>query len=195
MINGTQFICALGSEAVERAGYLALQADVVAALTVEALSGISRAFDEDIHKARPHPGQQEVAERLRKLLQYKGDQSEITSNYIIFASTFDIFDWLFVESHSDSSRVQDAYTLRCCPQVHGIAHDTIKFTKSVLNVELNSATDNPVCFSNLFLLFLTLIFRWFFVIVKKPSLAETFMVSIQLKSWIIWQSVFMRSVQ
>merc|ERR1719322_2103202 len=56
MINGTQFICALGSEAVERAEYLALQADVVAALTVEALSGISRAFDEDIHKARPHPG-------------------------------------------------------------------------------------------------------------------------------------------
>lgn len=126
MINGTQFISSLGTEAVERARNIALQADVVAALTVEALSGTSRAFDAAIHKARPHCGQQEVAERMRTLLQYHGKRSQIT------------------DSHKNCNRVQDSYTLRCCPQVHGIAHDTIKFTKSTLDVELNSATDNPM---------------------------------------------------
>ncbi|XP_078489357.1 histidine ammonia-lyase [Ciona intestinalis] len=126
LINGTQFIASIGSEAVERAKYIALQADVVAALTLEALLGTSRAFDSAIHAARPHKGQQAVAQRIRRLLQYGGNPSEIT------------------ESHKNCPRVQDAYTLRCCPQVHGVAHDTIDFVKDILNVELNSATDNPM---------------------------------------------------
>ena len=78
MINGTQFIASLGVEALERAKSIALQADVVAAMTLEALQGTSRAFDEAIHLARPHRGQQAVAARLRKLLQYGGNMSEIT---------------------------------------------------------------------------------------------------------------------
>uniref|UniRef100_H2YBK7 Histidine ammonia-lyase n=1 Tax=Ciona savignyi TaxID=51511 RepID=H2YBK7_CIOSA len=126
LINGTQFIAAIGSEAVERARYIALQADVVAALTLEALQGTSRAFDAAIHGARPHKGQQAVAQRIRRLLQYGGTPSEITEN------------------HKNCPRVQDAYTLRCCAQVHGIAHDTIDFVTNILNVELNSATDNPM---------------------------------------------------
>jgi len=77
LINGTQFIAALGAEAVERANNIAFQADVVAALTLEALQGTSRAFDSAIHEARPHKGQLAVASRLRKLLQYEGYQSEI----------------------------------------------------------------------------------------------------------------------
>ena len=79
---------ALGVEAVERAQNIALQADVVAAMTLEALQGTSRAFDEAIHLARPHRGQQAVAARLRKLLQCGGDMSEITGKYVFmhFAS-------------------------------------------------------------------------------------------------------------
>ncbi|CAK8690659.1 unnamed protein product [Clavelina lepadiformis] len=126
LINGTQFIASLGSEAVQRAKQIALQADVAAALTLEALQGTSRAFDEAIHEARPHKGQLAVAKRLRALLQYGADPSEIT------------------QSHRNCDRVQDAYTLRCCPQVHGIAHDTVEFVNNILNVELNSATDNPM---------------------------------------------------
>ncbi|XP_039261811.1 histidine ammonia-lyase-like [Styela clava] len=126
LINGTQFVSSLGSEAVERAKLIALQADVIAALTVEALKGTSKAFDKRIHDARPHKGQQDVAKRMRILLQYKGNESEIT------------------RSHTTCKRVQDSYTLRCCPQVHGIAHDTIEYVKNILNTELNSATDNPM---------------------------------------------------
>lgn len=76
MINGTQFISSFGTEAIERAKKIALQADVVAALTIEALCGTSKAFDEAIHEARPHKGQGQVAKRLRTLLQYKETPSE-----------------------------------------------------------------------------------------------------------------------
>ena len=87
MINGAQFITALGCEALERANRIALQADVVAALTLEVLQGTSRAFDEAIHLARPHKGQIEVAKRLRTLLQYKCQLSEISGkNYFSFMS-------------------------------------------------------------------------------------------------------------
>jgi len=126
MINGTQFISSFGTEAIERARRIALQADVVAALTIEALRGTSKAFDEAIHEARPHKGQGKVAERLRKLLGYNAGLSEIAMQ------------------NKTYENVQDAYTMRCCPQVHGIAHDTIDFCKSVIDVELNSATDNPM---------------------------------------------------
>lgn len=77
-------MAALGAEAIERAKRIALQADVAAALTLEALQGTSRAFDEAIHSARPHPGQQAVAARLRKLLKYGSEMSEITGCVLFY---------------------------------------------------------------------------------------------------------------
>ncbi|NWX19142.1 HUTH lyase, partial [Aegotheles bennettii] len=98
LINGTQMITSLGCEAVERAGAIARQADIIAALTLEVLKGTTRAFDTDIHAVRPHRGQVEVAFRFRSLLDSDHHPSEIA------------------ESHRFCDRVQDAYTMRCCPQ-------------------------------------------------------------------------------
>ncbi|MXQ81210.1 hypothetical protein E5288_WYG006034 [Bos mutus] len=98
LINGTQMITSLGCEAVERASAIARQADIVAALTLEVLKGTTKAFDTDIHAVRPHRGQVEVAFRFRSLLDSDHHPSEIA------------------ESHRFCDRVQDAYTLRCCPQ-------------------------------------------------------------------------------
>ncbi|XP_067860719.1 histidine ammonia-lyase-like isoform X2 [Heptranchias perlo] len=126
LINGTQMITSLGAEAVERATAIARQADIVAALTLEVLKGTTKAFDSDIHDLRPHQGQIEVAARLRSLLDSDVHPSEIAG------------------SHKFCDRVQDAYTLRCCPQVHGIVHDTIAFVKGILVTEMNSVTDNPI---------------------------------------------------
>ncbi|EEC16235.1 histidine ammonia lyase, putative [Ixodes scapularis] len=114
--------------AVERATILSRQADVVAALTLEVLKGTTRAFESDIQKIRPHWGQGMVAKRLRALLHSETFRSEIA------------------ESHRFCNRVQDAYTLRCCPQVHGIVHDTIDFVRGIITTEMNSATDNPLVF-------------------------------------------------
>ncbi|MBN3316291.1 HUTH lyase, partial [Atractosteus spatula] len=125
LINGTQMITSLGAEAVERAQAIARQADIIAALTLEVLKGTTRAFDSGIHELRPHPGQKEVAFRFRSLLDSDHHPSEIA------------------ESHRFCDRVQDAYTLRCCPQVHGVVNDTIEFVKNIINTEINSATDNP----------------------------------------------------
>ncbi|XP_071439403.1 histidine ammonia-lyase-like [Hetaerina americana] len=129
LINGTQLITSLGAEACERAERLARQADVVASLTLEVLKGTSRAFDSDVQKIRPHKGQASVAKRLRALLHSSTYPSQIA------------------ESHRFCNRVQDAYTLRCCPQVHGIVHDTIDFVHGVITVEMNSGTDNPIVFA------------------------------------------------
>ncbi|XP_064417862.1 histidine ammonia-lyase-like [Latimeria chalumnae] len=129
LINGTQLIASLGCEAVERAAAIARQADIVAALTLEVLKGTTNAFDSDIHNLRPHPGQVEVAFRFRSLLDSDHHPSEIA------------------ESHRFCDRVQDAYTLRCCPQVHGVVNDTIAFVKSIIQTEINSATDNPMVFA------------------------------------------------
>nr|XP_033808286.1 histidine ammonia-lyase [Geotrypetes seraphini] len=129
LINGTQMITSLGCEAVVRADAIAKQADIVAALTLEVLKGTTRAFDSDIHKLRAHPGQMEVAFRFRSLLDSDHHPSEIA------------------ESHRFCDHVQDAYTLRCCPQVHGIVNDTIAFVKNIIMTEINSATDNPMVFS------------------------------------------------
>ncbi|XP_015792070.1 histidine ammonia-lyase [Tetranychus urticae] len=128
LLNGTQLITSLGAEAVEMASNIALQADIVAALSLEVLKGTSRAFDVDVHRIRPHKGQIMVARRLRSLLHSEVHPSEIA------------------ESHRFCDRVQDAYTIRCCPQVHGIVHDTISFVKDVITTEMNSATDNPLVF-------------------------------------------------
>ncbi|XP_010382195.1 histidine ammonia-lyase isoform X2 [Rhinopithecus roxellana] len=130
LINGTQMITSLGCEAVERASAIARQADIVAALTLEVLKGTTKAFDTDIHALRPHRGQIEVAFRFRSLLDSDHHPSEIA------------------ESHRFCDRVQDAYTLRCCPQVHGVVNDTIAFVKNIITIELNSATDNPMVFAN-----------------------------------------------
>ncbi|XP_061495513.1 histidine ammonia-lyase isoform X2 [Rhineura floridana] len=129
LINGTQMITSLGCEAVERASAIARQADIVAALTLEVLKGTTKAFDTDIHSLRPHRGQIEVAFRFRSLLDSDHHPSEIA------------------ESHRFCDRVQDAYTLRCCPQVHGVVNDTIAFVKDIITTELNSATDNPMVFA------------------------------------------------
>ncbi|CAF1219754.1 unnamed protein product, partial [Didymodactylos carnosus] len=126
MINGTQFITALGAEAVERSIMLARQADVIASLTIEALRGSVRAFDPNIHLARPHLGQILVAKRLRSLLASPLHPSEIS------------------DSHENCGKVQDAYSLRCIPQVHGISWDTIMFVHDLITTEMNSATDNPL---------------------------------------------------
>lgn len=130
-INGTQLITALGNEASERASAICRQADVVAALSLEVLKGTTKAFNKEIHDVRPHKGQKLVAARLRSLLHSDVYKSEVA------------------ESHRFCKRVQDAYTLRCSPQVHGIVHDTIEFVQNIISVELNSATDNPMVFADI----------------------------------------------
>ena len=100
--------------------------DVAGAMTLEALKGTPVAFDERIHAARPHAGQIEVAAHLRALL----EGSEIR------------------ESHKENDpRVQDAYSLRCMPQVHGAVRDALRHARSVVETESGSATDNPLVFS------------------------------------------------
>ncbi|CAF0952561.1 unnamed protein product [Rotaria sp. Silwood1] len=129
MINGTQFITALGAEAVERAILIARQADIIAALSTEALRGTVRHLHPNLHASRPHVGQNLVAERLRALLSSPLYPSAIS------------------ESHANCGRVQDAYSIRCVPQIHGISWDTIKFVKKIITTEMNSATDNPLVFT------------------------------------------------
>jgi len=131
LINGTQLIGAIGNEALERAKSICRQADIIAALSLEVLKGSTKAYNEEIHKVRPHRGQIHVAGIIRSLLHSEVYPSEIA------------------ESHRFCDRVQDAYTLRCCPQVHGIVHDTISFVHSIISIELNSATDNPMVFADL----------------------------------------------
>lgn len=125
LINGTQAICAVGGLAAVRAQRLLELADIAGAMTVEALRGSHRPFKEGIHRIRPQPGQKESAAHLRALLA----DSEI------------------VLSHANCSKVQDAYSLRCMPQVHGAARDGVRFALQALSVEINSATDNPLVFA------------------------------------------------
>ena len=127
LINGTQLITSLGNLAAEKFTRLAALADEIAGLSLEALRGTRAAFDSRIHAARPHPGQIAVAERMRGIL---GEASAIS------------------ESHKDCHRVQDAYSLRCIPQVHGVTRDALGFAGAILERELNSATDNPMIFTD-----------------------------------------------
>ncbi|RNF13668.1 putative histidine ammonia-lyase [Trypanosoma conorhini] len=128
LINGTQFISALGSEAVVRARRVARLADVVLAMTSEALLSTVSNLNPDIHRVRPHKGQQIVALRLRSLLHSEKFPSAICL------------------SHANCGRVQDAYSIRCAPQVHGISNDIVEWVYGVLTTELNCATDNPLVF-------------------------------------------------
>ncbi len=127
LINGTQLITSLGCLALHRFRELTFLAEEIAALSLEALRGTRAAFDPRIHAVRPHPGQIAVAERMRGLL---GETSEIA------------------ESHIGCHRVQDAYSLRCIPQVHGVTRDALSFAGAILERELNSATDNPMIFTD-----------------------------------------------
>jgi histidine ammonia-lyase len=124
LINGTQASAAVGALAIADARRLLDAADVVCALTLDAMAGTDAAFDPVVHHARPHPGQVASAARLLKLLV----GSEIR------------------ESHRECGRVQDAYSLRCSPQVHGAGRDAVEHAHRVLEIELNSATDNPMVF-------------------------------------------------
>jgi histidine ammonia-lyase len=124
LVNGTQAMTAVGTLTLLRAEALAEVADLAGAMTVEGLLGSHRPFQEAIQAVRPHPGQQAVAAHLRALLA----DSEI------------------VESHRDCSKVQDPYSLRCMPQVHGAARDGLAYVRRVLVVEVNAATDNPLVF-------------------------------------------------
>ncbi len=124
LINGTQGMLAVGTLALLEAEALADSADVIGALSLDALRGTDAAFDERIHKARPHSGQITVAENLRRLIA----GSEIRA------------------SHKDCKRVQDAYSLRCMPQVHGAVRDTIAHCRRIFETEMNSAVDNPLVF-------------------------------------------------
>lgn len=125
LINGTQAMLAVGTLALLAAETLVDSADVIGALTLDALRGTDVAFDERIHKARPHAGQLKTAENLRKVL--GGSQIR--------------------ESHRDCQRVQDAYSLRCIPQVHGAVRDTLSHCREVMETEINSAVDNPLVFA------------------------------------------------
>ena len=127
LINGTQLITSIGNLAVARLQELVPLADEIAALSLEALQGTRAALDPRIHAARPHPGQIQVAARMREIL---GETSEIA------------------ESHRDCHRVQDAYSLRCLPQVHGVTREALDFCSAILERELNSATDNPMIFTD-----------------------------------------------
>ena len=123
LINGTQGMLAVGVLAAHRGCQLAKAADVAAAMTVEGVLGTDRPFDERLHRLRPHPGQVASASNLRKLLV----GSEI------------------VASHRDSEHLlQDAYSLRCAPQVHGAYRDVLSFAEDVLTREMGSVSDNPV---------------------------------------------------
>lgn len=124
LINGTQMMTAFAVEIISRMEYLLKLADIAGALSVEALRGSDVAFKEKIHMARPHKGQLKTAFNLRKLL--KGSEIRL--------------------SHINCDQVQDAYSLRCIPQVHGAVKDTLEYTKQVIETEINSATDNPLIF-------------------------------------------------
>lgn len=128
LINGTQFMTALGVLALLEAEYLADCADLFGAMTLEALKGTPIAFSRNIHEVRPHPGQGLVASNLRQLLAPGGKVSEIA------------------KSHAECGKVQDPYSLRCIPQVHGASRDVFSFVRVVLERETNSVTDNPLVF-------------------------------------------------
>src|SRR5689334_13628711 len=126
LLNGTQAMSAVGALALHRADKLAQLADVAGAMTLEALRGTPVAFDARIHEARPHAGQLAVAAHLRELLQ----DSEIRQSHIV-----------------NDPRVQDAYSLRCMPQVHGAVRTALAHATDVVQIESGSATDNPLVFS------------------------------------------------
>ncbi|MDR1741327.1 MAG: aromatic amino acid lyase, partial [Synergistaceae bacterium] len=125
LINGTAVMNAVGTLAVADSVLVAKTADVVAAMSLEALRGVPYAFDARTHALRPYKGQGDAASNVRRII----EGSEI------------------IERHK-RDRVQDAYSLRCVPQVHGASRDAFGYVRSVMEVELNSVTDNPLIFKS-----------------------------------------------
>jgi len=126
LLNGTQAMHAVGGLALLRAKRLSRVADVSGAMSLEALKGTPAAFDPRLQDARPHPGQKAVAKHLLSIL----EGSEIRQSHL-----------------KDDPRIQDAYSLRCMPQVHGAVRDALSHCENVLLIESGSATDNPLVFS------------------------------------------------
>ena len=124
LINGTQVMSAIGGLAVYDAVNLAKLTDIASAMSLEVLMGSRMEFDPRIHKVRPHPGQTAAADNMYRITQ----NSDI------------------VTSHKDCHRIQDAYTLRCSPQVHGASKDAVFYAKNVLETEMNASTNNPLIF-------------------------------------------------
>lgn len=126
LINGTQVMTAIAALTAFDALHLCRLADIAAAMSLEVLMGSRTEFDPRIHRLRPHPGQIKSADNMLRITK----NSEIVS------------------SHKDCCRVQDAYTLRCSPQVHGASHDAIRYAAGVMETEMNSCTGNPMIFSD-----------------------------------------------
>ena len=125
LVNGTQVMTAIGGLAIYDAVNLSKMTDIAAAMSLEVLMGSRTEFDERIHQIRPHPGQAAVADNMERLVQ----NSEI------------------ITSHKDCSRIQDAYTLRCSPQVHGATKDALSYCRRVIETEMNSSTNNPLIYA------------------------------------------------
>jgi histidine ammonia-lyase len=125
LINGTQMMTAYAALAAHRARALCTTADVISAISVEALRGSDTAYDERIHRLRPYPGQLAVASNLRQMMK----RSKLRESH----------------RHGDE-RVQDAYSVRCIPQVHGASRDAVSYVEDKVSIEINSANDNPLIF-------------------------------------------------
>ncbi|MBE2186314.1 MAG: histidine ammonia-lyase [Rhodothermales bacterium] len=125
LINGTQFMAAHAARVCQKAQNLVAVADLVAAMSLDALRGSLAPFDERVHAVRPHPGHGTVAANVRRLM----DGSEI------------------LPSHAGCNRVQDPYSLRCVPQVHGASRDALAYVSQTVETEVNSVTDNPLVFA------------------------------------------------
>lgn len=122
LINGTQLMCGYATALLVRARRLLKHADIIAAMTLEAIQGSLRPFAEELHQLRPHRGAMETAANVRRLMT----------------------DSKILESHLDCDRVQDPYSIRCVPQVHGASRDAVRHIEGIVQTEINSVTDNPV---------------------------------------------------
>jgi histidine ammonia-lyase len=125
LVNGTQVMTAIGGLAIHDAVHLSKLTDIAAAMTLEVLMGSRTEFNARIHAIRPHPGQAVAADNMERLVH----NSEI------------------ITSHKDCGRVQDAYTLRCSPQVHGATKDAVNYCRKVIETEMNSSTNNPLIYA------------------------------------------------
>lgn len=125
LINGTQLMTAIGALTIHDAENLARHVDIAAALSIDTMMGKIVHMDADLHELRPHQGQKQSAANIRHLMQ----------------------DSHLLESRTDCKRIQDAYSLRCSPQVHGASRDAIAYARKVVEIEMNSVTDNPIIFA------------------------------------------------
>ena len=125
LVNGTQVMTAIGGLSIYDAVKLSKMTDIAASMSLEVLMGSKTEFDQRIHHVRPHPGQAAAADNMDRITR----DSEI------------------ITSHKDCSRIQDAYSLRCSPQVHGASKDAITYARKVVETEMNSSTNNPLIFA------------------------------------------------